>query len=213
MKPHVKKTTLAILPLAGWLFAAPVVFGDDLTAERPDMKADQKAGQQELKAKHKAERLEQMAALGIVLLLLGSTGSLSAAAPQGQGTKKELQKFQGAWVMVEGEVEGKKLAEEQVKQSTITFAGNKVKVDSPQLSKDTSISTLTKLDSTKTPKEMYWTRTTGPSAGKPIRAIYEFAGDDQLKICFDPSGKGVPREFAATEETGYILHIWKRAKQ
>ena len=37
MKTYVKKTTLAILPLAGWLFAAPLVFGDDFTAEHQDL--------------------------------------------------------------------------------------------------------------------------------------------------------------------------------
>lgn len=112
MKTHVKKITLAILPLVGWLFAAPVVCGDDLAAECQDGKADQKAAQQELKANHKAARQEQMAALGLVLLLLGSPGSLFIAAPWEHAMKKELQKFQGTWVMVEEEVDGKKTAEE-----------------------------------------------------------------------------------------------------
>lgn len=214
MKTHVKKTTLVMLPLAGWLFAAPVVFGDDLTAARPDRKADQQAAQPELKATHPAARPEQIAAVGLLLLLLlGSPGALVAVAPPEHATNKELQKFQGTWVMVAGEVDGKKIAEEQIKQSTLTFAENKVTVASPPLSTDTLRATLTKLDPTKTPKEMYWMRTTGPNAGKPIRAIYEFAGDDQVKLCFDPSGKGAPTKFAATGETGYILHIWKRVKQ
>jgi uncharacterized protein (TIGR03067 family) len=70
--------------------------------------------------------------------------------------------------------------------------------------------TLTKVDPTKTPKEMHWIGTTGPGAGKLVKAIYEFAGDDQFTICFDPSGEGTPTAFATAEKTGYILHIWKR---
>ncbi|HEV8713236.1 MAG TPA: TIGR03067 domain-containing protein [Candidatus Binatia bacterium] len=213
MKTRVKKTTLAILPLAGWLFAAPVVFADDRTTARPDLQAAQKPAQPELKAKPKAAPQEQLVALGLVLLLFGAPRALVAAPPQEHAMTKELQKFQGTWVMVEGEVDGQKIAEAQVKPSTMTFAQDKVTVDSPQLSTDMVRAILTKVDPTKTPREMHWIRTTGPSAGKLIRAIYEFAGDDQFKICFDPSGKGAPTAFATTEKTGYILHIWKRGKQ
>jgi uncharacterized protein (TIGR03067 family) len=213
MKTYVKKTTLAILPLAGWLFAAPPVFADDFTAEHQDLQANQKAAQPELKAKHKATPQEQIAALGLVLLLFGAPGSLFTTAPQERPMNKELQKLQGTWVMVEGEEDGKKITAEQIKQSTLTFAENRLRVDNPQLSTDMIRATLTKLDPNKTPKEMHWIRMTGPNAGKPIRAIYEFTGDDQFKICFDPSGKGAPKEFATTEETRYVLHIWKRVKQ
>jgi uncharacterized protein (TIGR03067 family) len=209
MKTHVKKTTLAILPLAGWLFAAPAVLGDDLAVEPQNLKAYQQTVRPELRARPKAARPEQLAALGLVLLLFGSPGSLYAA-PQKHAMPKELQKFQGTWVMVEGEADGKKIAAEQVKQSTVTFAENKMTVYSPSLSTDMLRVTLTKVDPTKTPKEMHWIGTTGPSAGKLIRAIYELAGDDQFTICFDPSGEGTPTAFATAEKTGYILHIWKR---
>jgi len=211
MKTHVQKTTLAILPLAGWLFAAPAVLGDDRTVARQDLRADRQAAQPELKARPQATGPEQIAALGLVLLLLASPGALYAA-PQEHAVTKELQKFQGTWSMVTGEVDGKKIAEEQVRQSSITFAENRMTVASPQLSPDLLIATLTKLDPTKTPKEMHWMGRTGPGAGKPIKAIYEFAGDDQIMICFDPSGKGAPTAFATAEKTGYVLHVWKRVK-
>ena len=211
MKIHVQKTTLAVLPLAGWLFAAPAVLGDDRAAERQDLKAGRQAAQPELKARPQATGPEQIAALGLVLLLFASPRALYAA-PQEHATTEELQKFQGTWAMVEGEVDGKKMSEEQVRQSSITFAENRMTVASPQLSPDILTATLTKLDPTKTPKEMHWIRRTGPGAGKPVKAIYEFTGDDQIKICFDPSGKGAPAAFATAEKTGYVLHIWKRVK-
>ncbi len=70
MRAHVKKTPLTLLLLVGWLFAAPVVFGDDLTAERQEQnaarreqtadpqarKAAQRAERQELKAEERAKR-------------------------------------------------------------------------------------------------------------------------------------------------------------
>jgi hypothetical protein len=59
------KTTLVVLPAAGWLFAAPVAFATGLDAKHQDLKAEQRAEQQDLKAEHrgqKAERREQQAA-------------------------------------------------------------------------------------------------------------------------------------------------------
>jgi uncharacterized protein (TIGR03067 family) len=205
----VKKTTLAILPLAGWLFAAPAALGDDPAVEHRDLQAHQQTVWPELTARPKAARPEQLAALGLILLLFGSPGALYAA-PQEHAMTKELQKFQGTWVMVEGEADGKKIAAEQVKQSTVTFAENKMTVDSPPLSTDILRAILTKVDPTKTPKEMHWIGTTGPGAGKLVKAIYEFAGDDQFTICFDPSGEETPTAFATAEKTGYILHMSRR---
>ena len=43
-------------------------------------------------------------------------------------------------------------------------------------------------------------------------AIYEFDGMDAYKVCFDPAGKGRPKEFATTSEGCKILHVWKRVK-
>ena len=43
------------------------------------------------------------------------------AADIGEAAEKELQKFQGAWVMVSGERDGKKVADQDVKQSKIVY--------------------------------------------------------------------------------------------
>jgi len=151
--------------------------------------------------------------LGTLLLLLGAGGALMAADPSEDEVKAELQKFQGTWVLVSGEMDGKKVAEEHVKQSKITFDGNKMMVDTPHQSTETIVATITKLDPTKTPKEMQWVRATGPNAGTTMIAIYEFEGADQYKIRFDPAGKAVPKEFGTTEGTGHIWHTWRRVKQ
>jgi hypothetical protein len=45
-----------------------------------------------------------------------------------------------------------------------------------------------------------------------MQAIYEFDGMDTYKVCFDPAGKGRPKEFSTTSGGCKILHVWKRAK-
>jgi hypothetical protein len=68
MRTHVQKTALTILPLAGWLFTAPVVFADDLTAEhtvqnavRQELKADRQEVQEEQRIERQTLKEEQRA--------------------------------------------------------------------------------------------------------------------------------------------------------
>lgn len=148
-----------------------------------------------------------------VISLVWSVWTISAAQAQGQSVDAELQKFQGTWVMVSAEMDGKKVHDAHVKQSKITFVGDKVEVITPHQHQDTIISTIAKLDITKNPKEMHWVRTAGPNTGTTMIAIYEFEGPDQYKICFDPAGSTVPRQFGTKAGSGHIWHTWKRVKQ
>ena len=54
----------------------------------------------------------------------------------------------------------------------------------------------TKLDPAKSPRAIDITGTKGPDEGKTFLAIYELKGDE-LKVCYDLSGKSRPAEFAA----------------
>lgn len=132
------------------------------------------------------------------------------ARAQEDAAKKELQKLNGAWVMVSGERDGVKLADEHVKKSTIAWKGKDVVVVTPHQSKE-PITAAVALDPTKKPAEMEWTRTNGPDAGKKMLAIYEFIGDDQYRICFAPGGKERPKDFSTKAGSGHMLHVWKRA--
>lgn len=147
--------------------------------------------------------------LGAALVVLGGGPAL---AQKTTAADTERQKLQGTWALVAGEVDGRAVPEADVRRSKLTFEGNKIVVDLPQQSSKTMDETLTKLDPTKTPREMTWVRTTGPGAGKPIVGIYEFQGADQFKICFDPSGKSAPKELTTTAGTGHVCNVWKRAK-
>lgn len=125
---------------------------------------------------------------------------------------KELQKFQGSWVMVGGERDGKKVADEDVKRSKMVYNGKTIEVMTPHQSSETVMADIVKIDPTKTPKQMHFIRRNGPSAGIEITGIYEFEGPDRYKFAFDPAGKTVPKTFVTKEGSGHIAHIWKRQK-
>ena len=148
-----------------------------------------------------------------VMSLVWSVGTIGAAPAPGQSAEAELQKFQGAWVMIAAEMDGKKVHDAQVKQSKITFVGDKVELFTPHQHKDKIVASVAKLDLTKNPKEMHWVRTAGPNAGTTMIAIYEFEGPDQYQICFDPAGLAVPKKFGTKAGSGHIWHTWKRVKQ
>jgi uncharacterized protein (TIGR03067 family) len=148
-----------------------------------------------------------------LMSLVWSVWPLVAAQAQGQSADAELKKFQGTWVMISGEMDGRKVDDAHVKQSRITFVGDKMEVIVPHQHKDTIFATVVKLDTTKNPKEMQWVRSSGPHAGITMTAIYEFEGPDKVKFCFDPAGSAAPKTFATDKGSGHIFQTWKRVKQ
>jgi len=147
-----------------------------------------------------------------VLVLLSAAGLAFAAGVGGADADKELQKFQGTWIMVSGERDGSKVPDEAVSQSKITYDGNKISLITPHQSSETIVADMVKIDPTKNPKEMHFIRRGGPSAGKALVGIYEFEGDDQYKFAFDPSGATILKEFVTKAGTGHMRHTWKRVK-
>ena len=152
-------------------------------------------------------------AMVLFLSLVWAMCPLSSAQAQGQSHFTELDKFQGTWVLVSAEMDGKQVEEAYVKQSKITFVGNKAELIVPHQHKDTIFATFVKMDETKKPMEMQWVRSTGPNAGTVVTAIYEFEGPDKYRICFDPTGSTVPKIFDTDEGSGHIWQTWQRVKQ
>lgn len=157
-------------------------------------------------------RIKQMV-ITVLFSLICSVGVLAAAQAEGLLDSAELKKFQGNWVMVSAEMDGKKVHDNHVKQSNITFAGDKVELVTPHQHKEKILATITRLDVAKNPREMHWVRSSGPKAGSTMIAIYEFEGADQYKICFDPAVKETPNTFGTKTGSGHIWHTWKRVKQ
>jgi uncharacterized protein (TIGR03067 family) len=146
------------------------------------------------------------------LLLSGAALLLVAAGTKEDQAQSELKRFAGNWVLDAGEMDGKKLSDEQIHKSKIRGKGNRVILRTPHQSKKAIKARIT-LDPTKTPREMDFVRSAGPHKGQKLSAIYEFLGEDRYRICFDPHGKTRPKEFSTKEGTGHILHVWRRAKK
>jgi uncharacterized protein (TIGR03067 family) len=146
----------------------------------------------------------------MALLVLALVGTVALA--EDEKVEKEKKRIAGTWVLASGEVDGKAVPDEQVKQGKITNAGDSTTVMTPHQSKEPIKAKFTRVDPSKKPAEMDWVRDNGPGAGKTIMAIYEWIDDDTYRICFDPSGKDRPKEFKTTTGSGYILHVWKRSK-
>jgi uncharacterized protein (TIGR03067 family) len=148
-----------------------------------------------------------------ITLFAVTAGLLLGADAKEDVAKNELKKFAGTWMLVSGEKDGKKVADEDVKKSTITWKGAEVALETPHLSKEPIKSSITLLDPSKKPHAMSWKRLAGPDVGKEMHAIYEFLGDDEYRICFAPAGKDRPNEFSAKTGSGHFLHVWKRVKE
>ena len=153
-----------------------------------------------------------IALIAVGFLLLCPIGSVFSADVGGEDAKKELQKFQGTWVMVSGEMDGKKPADDHVKQSKILYEGNKIQIVVPNQASETIVADIVKIDPTRNHKEMHFVRKNGHNAGKTLIGIYEFEGDGQYRFAFDPAGKGTLTEFVTKAGTGHVRNTWKRVK-
>ncbi len=142
-------------------------------------------------------RMPALLVLGIVLLMGADKDDKEKAV------KKELKKFEGNWVLVSGEVDGKKLDEDAIKNHKLTIKGDKHTVKMG----DRTTEGTHKVDPTKKPKEIEAT----DKDGEKIHGIYEFEGDT-FKVCFAPANKDRPDEFVTKEGDGRIFHTWKREK-
>jgi uncharacterized protein (TIGR03067 family) len=124
---------------------------------------------------------------------------------------KDAKRLQGTWQAVEGEANGEKLPEEQMKELKIVFKDDEVWAVKPQGEDPKS---KFKLDSAKTPKTIDVIPLDGPSKGKTMAGIYS-RKKGRLTLCInifseDPSVR--PAEFKTKENSGVILVILEREK-
>src|SRR4051794_3508030 len=141
------------------------------------------------------------------LLLLSAVGlALGADEPSDSASKKDLQGLQGTWKLVSAMQNGRALAEEKVKKTSIVFKGDTFLF--PDLAEDaTSRAGTIKIDATKKPRQMDAIST----AKETMLGIYELDGDN-YKVCFAPAGKPRPTEFGSKVGSGHIFQVWERKK-
>ncbi len=133
---------------------------------------------------------------------------LGADAPRQEQVQKELEKFQGDWVIVSYTVDGKPATPEQLKTLKLTVKGA---VSTFQRDGQTSHG-LYKLDPTHKPKEIDIQINDGPNKGKMDVGIYQFDGQKLLICLAAPGSKDRPREFVSKTGSGHTLEVWQRAR-
>jgi clostripain len=123
------------------------------------------------------------------------------------GTKQELERLQGEWIMVSREVRGEKAPDEMVKQFKLTIRGNQWIVRSSQ---GEQAPTTLKIDPSRHPKSIDLTIRDGHKE-MVLPGIYKLEGDT-LTVCRATATGDVerPQEFKTTAEEGLLI-VWKRA--
>ena len=123
--------------------------------------------------------------------------------------KKELDKCAGTWQLVASEKDGVQLPEADVKQIKLNFKGDKYTMERGG---ETVEEGWICIDPVRKPKviDVYPTK----PEGKVQMGIYEWNGDDELKVCFaDPGTEQTrPRLFSTTKGTDHVLTVVKREK-
>ncbi len=138
-----------------------------------------------------------------LLLIVFATMSVANSA----GGPDDAKLIQGTWQMQTAELAGKEFPEEIRKSIKLVLTGDKYLVTA---GKEPDEGTC-KLDPSKTPKALDITGVKGPNVGKTFLAIYELKGDE-LRVCYDLSGKQRPKEFKTSEGTQLFLVTYKRQK-
>jgi uncharacterized protein (TIGR03067 family) len=143
--------------------------------------------------------------LGIGVALLATTFSLRA---EDDAVAKEDKKFEGTWEVVEFEANGEKVPKEVYENWTFTFKGKEYTQKSGD---DVLEAGKQALDPSKKPKHMDITVSEGEAKGEKQLAIYEFDGDDKVKIAASKHGETTrPEKFESKEDKGDMYFVLKR---
>src|SRR5262245_20233624 len=129
-----------------------------------------------------------------------------------EAIKKEKQKLQGTWEVLDWVNNGEPLPQEEVKLMRVVFAEDNMTMSLPKaVGKREYTYTL---DPMQKPKAIDTTPNLAKIKTKTATAgIYEFEGDT-LRLCLAQFGSGLrPKEFESKAGTGHVLITMKRAKK
>lgn len=146
-------------------------------------------------------------AVGALLTAISAIASADDATEE--AIKKDRKQIEGTWRIVALVVNGNQAMEEDAKMLTVVNGSDgtwSLHAEGKEVTKGTST-----FDPTKKPKTIDFTPTEGESKGKLHLGIYEL-GDKTRKMCFAPSGKDRPTEFASAAGSDHILVTFERVK-
>ncbi len=115
--------------------------------------------------------------------------------------------IESTWVPSAAELGGKIFPDEIRKTITLVIKDDRYIVT---VGKEIDQGTV-KLNPAANPKQIDITGTDGPNKGRIIPAIYERDGDN-LRICYDLSGKNRPAEFGSEAGTQLFLVTYRQEK-
>jgi uncharacterized protein (TIGR03067 family) len=130
---------------------------------------------------------------------------LSPVAHAGAGS--ETREMDGTWKPLSAEFAGEKWSQKLLDAMKLILKDGKYTVEDGGQSDEGTVA----CDPAKSPKTMDIKGTNGPNKGKTFLAIYELKGDE-LRICYDLSGKSYPTEFATKAATRLFLVTYRKAK-
>jgi uncharacterized protein (TIGR03067 family) len=148
-------------------------------------------------------------------LLIATMGFLvrSDGPAVDSSSKEDLEKLRGTWLTVSLVADGKTVVDEKdpPKEGPVTklaYDGNKWMV---KVGDKTVASGITKIDATKTPKEIDIMDESGAKNDKTRLGIYELDGDT-YKYCLAQPGKPRPTELISNVGSGHTLGVSKRER-
>jgi uncharacterized protein (TIGR03067 family) len=141
----------------------------------------------------------------VVVASLAVGGTLQGGGKDGD--EDVLKKIQGTWKFTAHEMDGKSTPKEELAKQTITFAGDKwtVRQDGKVVQAGTH-----KFNPDKKPAQVDAEVTDGEGKGSTMLGIYELKGNT-LKVCFDPTGKERPADFAG--KAGRMTAVVEKQKK
>ncbi len=132
---------------------------------------------------------------------------LAFGAPALGFADPDSQEMDGTWKPLSAELAGKPWPQQILDKMELIVKGDQYTVHVGEQSDEGTV----KRDPTKSPKTMDISGKKGPNEGKTFLVIYELKGDD-LRVCYDLSGKSRPTEFATKPDTPLFLVTYRRAK-
>lgn len=146
-----------------------------------------------------------------LLLVLAFLAVLGLPAwAQDDKVAEEDKKFEGAWIVVSLEVGGNKAEEDQLGEMIFTFKGKNYE---QKVGEKLVEAGKQDLNPSKKPMHMDITVTDGETKGKKQLAIYEWDGNDKVKICAaDHDDTTRPEKFESKEGSKNMVFVLKRKK-